>query len=141
MKELAFLDTNILVHADDLGAGRKRDIARDLLQEHLRGGTGVISTQVLQEYFVIATRKLGVSPESARRKVELLSSLHVVPVGIPLILESIDLHRLRGFSFWDSLVLAAASAAGCREILTEDLQDGEIVAGARVRNPFREPDE
>ena len=131
-----FLDTNVLVYADDLDAGNKRERAQRLLAEILAGGDGVLSTQVLQEFFSISTRKLGVDPTIARRKVELLAQMDLVRIDLDLILAAIDLTRLHSFSFWDALIVRAASTAGCGVLLTEDLQHGQVVEGVRIENPF-----
>lgn len=132
-----FLDTNVLVYADDLDAGRKRDIARDVLRRALVDATGVLSTQVLQEFFVIATRKLDVDAETARRKLELLAGLDVVRIEADEILAAVDLHRLHGLSLWDALVVRTAATAGCERLLSEDLTHGRVVAGVRIENPFQ----
>ena len=91
--------------------------------------------QVLQEYFVTVTRKLQVDARIARRKVELLAEFDVAAPDIPDILAAIDLHRLHGFSFWDALILRSAKQAGCRVLLSEDLQVREV-DGVRIVNPF-----
>jgi len=132
-----FLDTNVLVYADDLDAGTKREKARGLLDEALASGEGVVSTQVLQEFFVISTGKLGVEPALARRKVELLAEMDLVRVDLDLILAAIDLSRLHSFSFWDALIVRAAAVAGCGILLSEDLQHGQVVDGVRIEDPFR----
>lgn len=132
-----FLDTNVLIYADDLDAGAKREVARGLLEEALSSGDGVLSTQVLQEFYVISTGKLGVEPAVARRKVELLAEMDLVRIDLELILAAVDLHRLHSFSFWDALIVRAASVAGCGVLLTEDLQHGRVVDGVRIENPFR----
>jgi predicted nucleic acid-binding protein len=136
-----FIDTNVLVYADDLDAGAKRDVAQRVLREAMAAGHGVLSTQVLQEFFVIATRKLGIDPEVARRKVELLSTLDVVRIEPDEILAAIDLYRLHSLSFWDSLIVRCAATAGCSRLLSEDLQHGRTIAGVKIENPFqtREP--
>jgi predicted nucleic acid-binding protein len=90
----------------------------------------------MQEYFVTAVKKLGMSSERARTRIEALQRLDVVVVRPQLVLAAIDLHRLKGYSFWDALVIKAASAAGCARLLTEDLNDGEIVDGVLIENPF-----
>lgn len=136
MNDRVFLDTNVLVYADDLDAGEKNDIARALLRGLLTQGNAVLSTQVLQEFFVIATRKLGVDPEVARRKLELLSTLDVIRIEVDEILAAIDLHRLHSISFWDALVVRCAATAGCTRLLSEDMQDGRVIAGVRIENPF-----
>lgn len=125
-----------MLDADDLDAGEKRERAREILRDALANRTGVVSTQVLQEFFVISTRKLGVEPVAARRKVELLGTLDVVEIDLALILGAIDLHRLHQISFWDGLILRAAAIAGCPRMLSEDLNHGQIFDGVRVENPF-----
>ncbi len=136
MAERVFIDTNVIVYADDLDAGVKRERAQEILHQVFIDGNGVVSTQVLQEFFVAATRKLGVAPEVARRKVELLARLDVVTIEPSFIVEAIDLHRLHSLSFWDALIVQAAAASGCRRLLTEDLQSGRSIAGVRIENPF-----
>ena len=138
MSERVFLDTNLLVYADDADAGDKQRAARKQIRSAIVERTGVISTQVLQEYFSVATRKLGISPAAARRRVELLSVLDVVRIEVTTILAAIDLHRLHSLSFWDALVVRAASLAGCTRLLTEDLQTGSTIDGVRIENPFAE---
>jgi predicted nucleic acid-binding protein len=138
MNARSFFDTNILVYADDKSAGPKQSRALDLVEEHRRDGTGVVSLQVLQEYFVTVTQKLKVNSTVARRKVEILSEFDVVAPEVADILAAIDLHRLHGFSFWDALVVRAAKQAGCRVLLSEDFQDGREIDGLQVLNPFRD---
>ena len=136
MAERAFVDTNVFVYASDEDAKRKRDRARRLVRELARADSLVISTQVLQEFFVVATRKLGLSADAARRRVVTMRKLDVVQVDPELILGAIDLHRLHAISFWDALVVRAASVAGCACLLTEDLAAGATIDGVRIENPF-----
>ncbi len=136
MSTRSFFDTNILVYADDKAAPAKQRRAVELVAEHRRNGTGVVSLQVLQEYFVTVTRKLGVDAGIVRRKVELLSEFDVASPGVTDVLAAIDLHRLHGFSFWDALVLQAAKQSGCSILLSEDFQDSRELDGIRVVNPF-----
>jgi len=138
MNARSFFDTNILVYADDDDAPAKQRVARDLWHAHRRDGTGVVSLQVLQEYFVTVTRKLKLDPRKARRKVELLAEFDVAEPDVSDILAAIDLHRLHGFSFWDALILRSAQQAGCRVLLSEDFQGGREIDGIQVVNPFRE---
>jgi len=135
MSVRSFFDTNVLVYTDDRSAPAKQQIALGLLEEHLRAGTGVLSLQVLQEYFA-ASRKLRVDPAVARQKVELFASLDVVVSGVDDLLAAIDLHRLHGASIWDALVVRAAQRSGCAVLLSEDLQHGRSFDGVRVVNPF-----
>lgn len=101
------------MYADDKAAPAKQRRAIELVSKHRRAGTGVVSLQVLQEYFVTVTRKLHVDAKIARRKVELLAEFDLVAPDLDDILAAIDLHRLHGFSFWDALVLRAAKEAAC----------------------------
>lgn len=137
MAARSFLDTNVLVYTDDHDAQRKQAKALELVQQARLEGWGVVSTQILQEYFVAATTKLRVPPEIARRKVELFGRLNLVLVDLPDILGAIDLLRLHAIGFWDALVLRAAKRAGCTILLTEDLQHGARFDGVQVVNPFR----
>ena len=136
MSERVFLDTNVLLYADDDDAGSKRDASRARIQEALATGTGVVSTQVLQEYFVNATRKLGLTPEQARARIDSYLALDLVTVRLEHVLGAIDLHRLRSISFWDALVVRCAADAGCERLLSEDLQHGQVLEGVRIENPF-----
>ncbi len=130
-----FLDTNILVYAID-ESSQKRRKAEQVLRKAAADGTGVISTQVLQEFYVNATRKLGVSPAEAQDMVRDLRNLDVVTVTADLIEESIGISVANQLSFWDALVLAAAKAARCSTLVTEDLSHGSRLVGIRIENPF-----
>ncbi len=136
MNARSFFDTNVLLYADDESAPAKQRCSRDLVAEHRRSGTGVISLQVLQEYFVNLTRKLHVDPRIARRKVEMLAEFDVAAPEVADILAAIDLHRLHGFSFWDALILRSARQSGCRILFSEDFQAGREIDGIRFVNPF-----
>jgi predicted nucleic acid-binding protein len=137
MSARSFFDITVLVYTDDKGAPSKQRRALELVSQHRRAGTGVVSLQVLQEYFVTITRKLHVDARIARRKVELLAEFDVAAPEVSDILAAIDLHRLHGLSFWDALVLRAARQSGCSVLLTEDLQDTREVDGLLIVNPFR----
>jgi predicted nucleic acid-binding protein len=136
LKARVFFDTNVLLYADDEDAGKKRDRAREVIAEALGQGNGVVSTQVLQEYFVNATRKLGLDPAKARSRLEIYLSFEVISVRVEHILAAVDLHRLRAISFWDALVATCASESGCERLLTEDLQHGAKLDRVLVENPF-----
>src|SRR5579863_2449345 len=136
MSARSFFDTNVLVYTDDKASPAKQKRAIDLVSQHQRDGTGVVSLQVLQEYFVTVTRKLKVDARIARRKVELLAEFDVAAPQVSDILASIDLHRLHGFSFWDALVLRAAQQAGCSVLFSEDMQEAREIDGVHIVNPF-----
>jgi len=136
MSVRSFFDTNILIYADDSAAPAKQQRAIQLVSEHRRSRTGVVSLQVLQEYFVTVTRKLHLDAGIARRKVELLAEFDVATPDIVDILASIDLHRLHGINFWDALVVRAAKQTGCSVLLSEDMPGDREIEGVRIVNPF-----
>ncbi len=136
MSARSFFDTNILVYADDRSEPKKQRQALDLIAEYRRSGSGVLSLQVLQEYFVTVTRKLGVDPAIARRKVELLAEFDVAVPRLGDILAAIDLHRLHGLQFWDALIVQSAKQAGCSVLFSENMQDAREIAGLRIVNPL-----
>jgi predicted nucleic acid-binding protein len=132
----SFVDTNVVVYADDADAGEKRDLARALLTRIFSDGSAVVSVQVLQEYFSAATRRLGLPAEAARRRVEALGRLDVVALAPDDVLAAIDLHRLHSLSIWDALIVRAALISGCRILYSEDLQSGRRFEALEVVNPF-----
>jgi len=136
MNVRSFLDTNVLVYTDDADTAGKQAAALDLVESASIGGWGVLSTQVLQEYFAVATRKLELPADIARAKVEIFGRLNLAVVEMPTILGAIDVHRLHGVSFWDALIIVTARSAGCRILYSEDLQHGLRFDGLEVVNPF-----
>ena len=131
-----FLDTNILVYSDDPRDPVKQTKAINLIKDHLRSRAGVVSLQVLQEYFVSTTGKLRLDSELAKRRVEVFARLQVAEPTVGDILAAIDLHRLHGLSLWDALILRSAKQSGCRVLLSEDMQHGQVVDGVKIVNPF-----
>jgi len=133
-----FLDTNVIVYAFDTTAGKRRTIARDIMVDLWDSGLGVISTQVLQEFFVSVTRKIpksmGVS--AARNIVADLLKWNVVINDGDSILGAVDILTRHGLSFWDSLIIDAAVRGGASELLSEDLSHGQTIAGVTITNPF-----
>lgn len=137
MKERSFFDTNILLYTDDGKEPAKQAQAIALLKAGWQTSNAVISTQVLQEYFSAATRKLSVPVETARRKIELLGSrMDVFSIAAEDIVQAIDIHRLHNFSFWDSLIVRMAQKSACSTLFSEDMQDGRIIGNVRIVNPF-----
>jgi len=137
--ESVFFDTNILVYANDLSAGAKRDIARNLLVDSFKTGTGVLSTQVLAEFWVTVTKKLPriLEPELAERQLALFSAFTVVGIDLGIMLDAVKLQGRYQLSFWDAQIVSAASHAGCGILLSEDMRDGAEYGTIRVQNPFR----
>lgn len=135
----AFFDTNVLVYLFDADAREKQELAHGLLQRTAAEGQVVLSTQVLQEFYVVATRKLAVplSSEDAERAVRDLAAFSVVHVDPALIVAGIRCGRRHGLSFWDGLIVQAAQQAGAEVLFTEDMQDGRRIDGVRLENPLR----
>lgn len=132
----AFLDTNILIYALDADEPEKQQRSRSLLIDLGRTRSGVISTQILQEVFSVAVRRLKLSPLGARAVVRDLQAYETVQVSPALIASAMDCVILQRISIWDALVVAAAAAAGCHTLYTEDMQPGATILGVRVENPL-----
>jgi predicted nucleic acid-binding protein len=138
-RELVFVDTNVLVYAHDRSESRKQPLAQAVLRELWRTGAGVLSTQVLQEFYVVATRRCEppMSPLEARELVALYATWQLVAVDAPMIVAASELEEAHTLSFWDALVVEAARRAGAARLLTEDMQDGREIGGLRIEDPFR----
>ena len=137
-----FVDTNVLVYAADPGTGDKHARARGWLEHLAERRAGRLSYQVLQEYYVTVTRKLARPMEAAEARRDVLDLLAWDPVVIDqAVLEGAwEVQDRAGLAFWDALIVAAAMAAGCEALLTEDLQDGQDLGGIVVVDPFaRDP--
>lgn len=132
-----FFDSNILVYYADESDARKQKIAMALIKDAIDSGNGVISTQCLQEFYNVVTKKLLCDKERAKEMVKMFSdNIPVVKISVPLILSAVDISIKSQFSFWDSLILSAADDTGCATVYSEDLNDQQIVGGARIQNPF-----
>lgn len=139
---VTFVDTNVLSYAHDASEGVKRELAQAALVELWDTRAGVLSTQVLQEFYSVATSKLKppMSPSEAREVVSLYSQWPVVLIEPSLIITASHLQEKHQLSFWDALIVEAARAAGARRLLTEDLNDGQSVEGVAIEDPFRSTD-
>ena len=137
MSARSFVDSNVLVYSDDATAPEKQSKALNLLERCRIERTGVVSTQVLQEYFVTATKKLKVPTDVARRKTELFSHFELVQIGAEDILSAIDIHRIHQISFWDALIVRAALRSRCTILFSEDLQGGRRIDDLEIMNPFK----
>lgn len=138
MKDKYFIDTNVLVYTFDEDV-RKRRRAQDLVGEALDSRMGVISTQVVQEFLSVATRKFSktLSHEDAELYFDkVLSPLCEVFPSLDLFSEALNLHKKIGYSYYDSLIVAAAAQARCGILYSEDLQDGRKWQGVKIVNPF-----
>jgi predicted nucleic acid-binding protein len=137
MSGKTFIDTNVLIYAHDADAGAKHQIAKEVLRELWTERTGVLSVQVLQEFYVNVTRKIStpVSKELARLVVSSYAiwCTETTPTEIASAFRIEDESRI---GFWDALIVSAASKSGATRILSEDLNTGQRIAGIVIENPF-----
>ena len=135
---MTFVDTNVLVYAHDRSESRRQAVAQALLGALWRNRTGILSTQVLQEFYVVVTRKSDppMRRVAAREIVALYGEWPIVQLDVALILAASQLEERHGLSFWDALIVEAARCSGATVLLTEDLQSGREIGGVRIENPF-----
>jgi predicted nucleic acid-binding protein len=140
MSAKIFIDTNVLVYAHDLDAGRKQLTAQDVLFGLRQDRSGALSMQVLQEFYNTVTRKLAspLSKEKARAIVEDFSHwcIETTPEEIKRAFQIEDEAQI---NFWDAMIIAAAIKSGASLILSEDLNPGQIIAGIQIESPFVVP--
>lgn len=138
MSVKTFIDSNILIYAHDLDAGPKYTKAANILESLWEESLGVLSTQVLQEFYVNVTRKIArpLPRKSARAVVEIYSVWCVETTHAELA-AAFRIEDEARISFWDALIVAAALKSGAERILSEDLNSGQRIAGVSVENPFR----
>jgi len=131
-----FIDTNIVIYANDAADVQKQNQAIDIVTGHLRDGLGVISTQVMQEYSVNALGKLKQALPVVMHQLHLLESLETVTIKPALVRRALEIYGIYGISYWDALIIAAAEQSGCTRILSEDLNAGQFYCGIECVNPF-----
>lgn len=138
MSVLTFVDTNVLAYAHDASEAVRQPMAVSLLEDLWRSRSGILSTQVLSEFYVVATRKF--APPMARREVRSIvdtySAWSVVQVDPTLIVAASALEERHQLSFWDALIIEAARRGGATRLVSEDMQDGRRIAGLVIENPF-----
>ncbi len=136
MSDRAFIDTNIFVYAVDQADPDKQKVAQAVLRNT---ADAAVSTQVMNEFFVVTTRKLAtpLHPDAAGAVVEEMAKLVCVVVDTGLVQSAIRAGRRWQLSHWDALMVEAARRAGCDRLLTEDLTHGAVYDGLRVEDPFK----
>jgi predicted nucleic acid-binding protein len=139
MSDRTFVDTNILIYAHDADAKSKHEVAKSVLAELWSQRTGILSTQVLQEFYVNVTRKIAIplSKDVARSVIKSYAiwCAETTPADISSAFQIEDEARI---GFWDALIVACAVRSGAICILSEDLNAGQMIAGIRIENPFIE---
>ena len=132
-----FLDSNILVYFVDEHDSKKQKIAEKLIKNSVEMKTGVLSTQSLQEFYSVVTRKSLCSKEQAKTIVEKFkNTLPITQISVTHILKAIDISIQTQFSFWDSLIVSAAHSSGCVIVYSEDMNHNQLVNGVKIINPF-----
>ena len=137
MSAKTFVDTNVLIYAHDVDAKAKHDVAKNVLLELWNQKTGVLSTQVLQEFYVNIIRKIASPlPKDAAREVVNTYSVWCVEITPAEIAAAFRIEDESRIGFWDALIVASAAKSGAAQILSEDLNARQMIAGIRVENPF-----
>jgi len=138
MIDKVFVDTNILVYAHDLDAGRRHEVAKDIVSKLWESRTGVLSTQVLQEFYATLTRKIPnpLDKSVVRRLIRNYSHWEVVVNNSDIILQASEIEESHRISFWDALIVSAAFSENAATIFTEDLNHGQVLEGILIKNPF-----
>lgn len=131
-----FIDSNMVIYANDSAFPEKQKKAVDLICSHMKNGTGVISTQVLQEYANTAIKKLGQQPDVVIRQIRNLETLEIVKINPAMINRAIEINVTYNISFWDACIVSAAEYADCDNIVSEDFNHGQFYAGMPAINPF-----
>lgn len=132
-----FVDTNILIYAHDGGAGAKHKASVALLERLFEDNSGMISIQVLSEFYAAATKKLGMKGSEAEEVIRDLGSWTLHRPGHSDLLRASELHRKHQLSWWDAMIVHSAQELGCSVLWSEDLADGHRFGSLTVRNPFR----
>jgi predicted nucleic acid-binding protein len=138
MNDKVFVDSNILIYAYDIDETRKHTIAANIVRELWDTEKGIISTQVLQEFYVTVTQKIPspLSPTTARGIIRTYGVWHVEINDLETVLFASELQERYTISFWDGMIVAAAYRGGANTLLTEDLNHGQLIEGMEIRNPF-----
>jgi predicted nucleic acid-binding protein len=131
-----FIDTNIFVYSIDQKDPNKRDRARNILKRLVEVHQPVISTQVIKEFYVVASTKLKADSFIIKNIVHNFRNLEVVNNDLELIEQAIDISTISRLSFWDSLIIAAAEKANCEFVFSEDMNPGQTYRGVMLVNPF-----
>jgi predicted nucleic acid-binding protein len=131
-----FLDTNILVYSVDAHDEKKQNIARLILKYLKENGYPVVSTQVLQEFYNAATKKLEYDPATAKVMMHDFANMELIQNSLATIENGIDISITSNIAFWDGLIIAAAETAKCSSVFSEDLNHGQIIHGVKIVNPF-----
>ena len=134
---MKFIDTNVLIYFVDGRNQAKQSIARTVIADAIGNPEYVMSLQVLNEFANVSLKKLGMTEDEVRQYIEAFQSIQVVFQQVGRTVRALEIRKQYGLQFYDSLLIAAAEAAGCDEFWTEDLNDGQMYCGIKAVNPFK----
>lgn len=139
MKDKTFVDTNVLVYAYDISAKEKHKTALSIIEDLWHSGNGLLSTQVLSEFFVVTTRKIPnpLSVTIAKSIIKDLLTWDVVSIYGESVMDAIEIHQQYNLSFWDAMIIESAVRGGASLLLSEDFSDGQVIEGIKIQNPFK----
>ena len=138
MSDKIFVDTNILIYAHDIDSGLKHDTAVKVITDLWERANGILSNQVLQEFYIVVTRKIPkpISLSEARAIIKNYLKWQIEENNSNSILRASEIQKKHNISFWDALIVTAAEQAGAAKILTEDMNSGQTIEGVLIENPF-----
>ena len=138
MRDKVFIDTNILMYMQSGMNMEKTKISRRLFEKLSSDHLIVLSTQVLEEFYVALTRKLKHDPITIKNLLLLFDDFEIVTINSLIIFDAIDLSVTHQLSFWDSLIICSALSSQCKVIYSEDLNHGQLIRGVEIINPFKQ---
>ena len=131
-----FLDTNILVYGLDSTNLEKQNMARNLIKSLRSNNQGVLSTQVIQGFYVSGVKKMNIDPLKLKNIMRSLEHFEIITVDLEMIRDAVDCSILNQLSFWDALIIVSAEYGKCEQVWTEDLNHGQVIRGVKIINPF-----
>jgi predicted nucleic acid-binding protein len=138
MKDKYFIDTNILVYANDRSEKVKQKRAQQILFDGIANEKIAISAQVLSEFYVTVTQKIKIKLPAniAKKEILLFKMIEIVEIDFNLIVQAINISNENKLSYWDSLIIAAAQRAKCNILYSEDLNPDQTIDSVKIENPF-----
>lgn len=139
MKDSFFIDTNIFVYSFNSSDAFKKEKSQEIIQKAIETGQGCISTQVIQEFINVATRKFQVPMKSSDLKIylhEVLFPLCTTLINFDIIEKALAIHKKYKISYYDSQIISAALLSSSKILITEDLNNLQRIEGLTILNPF-----
>lgn len=139
MTDKVFIDTNVLVYAYDISAKKKHEVAVSVIENLWYSGTGILSSQVLSEFFVVVTRKIPnpLSVNIAKSIIKDFLTWDIIPIYEDSVLDAIEILQKYNLSFWDAMIVESALRGGASLLLSEDFSDGMEIEKLKIQNPFK----